>query len=87
MTRIATPRLLTTVLCLTLLAAAVTVFFPGTALALWAERTTYNYYSDATHTVRVGRCVENGCTGVTTCSGQITEFETSTTVPIACSGL
>lgn len=81
------PRSLALVFALALLATTLGLFIlPGEAWALWAERTTYRYYSDATHTVKVGQCVENGCTGVTTCSGQQTEFETTSTVPISCPG-
>ena len=74
-------------LALTLLATTLGLLFPSKALALWAEKTTYTYYSDATYSTQVGRCVENGCTGAITCSGQQTEFETTSTVPIRCSGL
>lgn len=81
------PRSLSLVLTLALLATTLAlVIFPIEAWALWAEKTTYKYYSDATYTVKVGQCVENGCTGAITCSGQQTEFETTSTVPISCPG-
>jgi hypothetical protein len=66
------------------LALSAASLFPGKLWALWAEKTTYTYYSDATFSTVVGRCVENGCTGTITCSGQQTEFETTSTVPISC---
>ena len=42
------------------------------------------YYSDATYTTLVGRCVENGCTGAYSCSGQQTEFVVNYTRGIVC---
>ena len=81
------PRSLSLVFALALLATSLAlIVFPTNAWALWAEKTTYTYYSDATYSVQVGRCVENGCTGAISCTGQQTEFETTSTVPLHCSG-
>ena len=43
---------------------------PAWALIIHDER----YYSDGTYTVLVGECYDNPCSGVTWCTGQITDF-------------
>ncbi len=42
------------------------------------------YYSDATYSTLVGKCVENGCTGAYSCWGQQTEFVVNYTRGIVC---
>lgn len=39
---------------------------------------TETFYSDASLTTRVGRCVENSCTGQFYCTGTITDYSTYT---------
>ena len=82
-----THRSLRLVFSLALLGASMGLtFFPGKVYALWAEKTTETYYFDAAKTQFAGRCVDNGCTGSYTCSGQQTQYVRVTTQIISCSG-
>jgi hypothetical protein len=39
---------------------------------------TETFYSDATYTTQVGRCVTNDCNGTYTCTGQQTAYSKTT---------
>ena len=74
------------------LALALTMFLflsmllvPAQATVIWSYELTTRYYSDATHTTLVGKCVENGCTGQITCWGIETEFIVNSNRVIWCS--
>lgn len=54
------------------------------AFLCYSVETTDRYYSDATHTTLVGKCVENECKFTYVCSGQQTEFVVTTTRGILC---
>ena len=60
-----------------LLAAAPAFMTPSQACA-WGIIETETFYSDASLTTRVGRCIENSCTGTFSCTGTITDFSTTT---------
>jgi hypothetical protein len=60
-----------------LLAAAPALMTPSRACA-WGIIETETFYSDATYSHIVGRCVENSCTGTYSCSGTITDFSKTT---------
>ena len=49
---------------------------PARALGLIETET---FYSDATYSHVVGRCVDNSCTGQSSCTGQITDYSKVTT--------
>ena len=36
-----------------------------------------DYYSDESRMARVGRCIDNTCTGTYSCTGQQTEYDSS----------
>jgi len=59
------------------LLAAAPLFTPSQACA-WGIIETETFYSDASLTTRVGRCIENSCTGTFSCTGTITDFSTTT---------
>ena len=60
-----------------LLAAAPLLMTPSQACA-WGIIETETFYSDATLSHIVGRCVENYCTGSFSCTGTITDFSKTT---------
>jgi hypothetical protein len=70
-------RGLALVCLLALFAAFPALFFPSKAAA-YGIIETETFYSDATLTTRVGRCVENTCTGTYSCTGTITSYSTVT---------
>lgn len=61
-----------------LFAAFPTLITPKRALA-YGLIETETFYSDATYSHIVGRCVDNSCTGSYTCSGTITNYSKVTT--------
>lgn len=61
-----------------LFAAFPTLITPKRALA-YGLIETETFYSDATYSTVVGRCVDNGCTGTYTCSGTMTNYSKVTT--------
>ena len=54
------------------------------ARRLWSLEETTRYYSDATYTTLVGKCVENGCTGQVTCWGVESDFTRQSNRVISC---
>jgi hypothetical protein len=44
----------------------------------WGIIETETFYSDATHSTVVGRCIDNSCRGTYSCTGTITDFSTTT---------
>jgi hypothetical protein len=60
-----------------LLAAAPALITPSRACA-WGIIETETFYSDATYSQIVGRCVENSCTGTYSCSGTLTDYSKTT---------
>lgn len=44
----------------------------------WGIIETETFYSDATYSTIVGRCVENTCRGTYSCTGTITDFSKTT---------
>lgn len=79
------PRTLVLVL---VLAVFIGFSFANTSTSLaficYAVETTDKYYSDATHTTLVGKCVENECKFTYSCWGQQTDFVVTTTRGILC---
>ena len=78
------------VAALGLAALTLTMVYPGEQSTAGA-RICYgmirveNYYSDATYSVRVGRCEENDCEGgAYICTGQMTDFMRSTARSVIC---
>ena len=69
-------------LVLIALATSMALLVPERADALLCcgRRITVNYYSDASKTVWVGRCVFDECAGTDTCTGQQTNYFTSSSV-------
>jgi len=61
-----------------LFAAFPTLITPKRALA-YGLIETETFYADATYSLVVGRCVDNGCTGAHYCSGTITDYSKVTT--------
>ena len=59
------------------LLAAAPLFTPSRACA-WGIIETETFYSDATYSHIVGRCVENSCIGTYSCTGTITDFSKTT---------
>jgi hypothetical protein len=59
-------------------------FSPTKARVCYAIEHTERYYSDATYSHLVGRCVENECRGTYVCSGQQTDFVRGSTRGITC---
>jgi hypothetical protein len=62
---------------LTLFAASPALLFPSPAAA-YGVIETETFYSDATYTTRVGRCIENSCLGTYGCTGTITDYSITT---------
>jgi hypothetical protein len=60
-----------------LFAAFPTLITPKRALA-YGIIETETFYSDATYTTIVGRCVDNDCTGTHYCTGTITNYSKTT---------
>lgn len=60
-----------------LLAAVPALMAPSRACA-WGLIETETFYSDASLTTRVGRCIENSCLGTYSCTGTITNYSTTT---------
>lgn len=58
---------------LAVLAIFPTLLFPSPAAALGLIETE-TFYSDATYTTIVGRCIENSCQGTYSCTGTITDY-------------
>lgn len=58
---------------LAVFAVAPTLLFPSPAAA-WGIIETETFYSDATYTTIVGRCIENSCQGTYSCTGTITDY-------------
>ena len=58
-------------------AASPALLFPPAAAA-YGVIETETFYSDASLTTRVGRCVENSCRGTYSCTGTITDYSTVT---------
>jgi hypothetical protein len=54
------------------------------ARPIWSLEETTRYYSDATYTTLVGKCVENGCTGQVSCWGVETDFIRQSNRVISC---
>ena len=50
----------------------------------YGVETTERYYSDATYTVQVGKCIENECRGTYICTGQQTDFVQGSSRGILC---
>jgi len=50
----------------------------------YGVETTDHYYSDATYTTLVSKCVENECKGTYVCTGPETEFVRTTTRGMLC---
>jgi len=83
--RYATPR---AVLVIALVLLALVVYQEklacSTAFVCYGVETTERYYSDATYTTVVGKCVENECKGTYVCSGIQTEFVQTNTRGMLC---
>lgn len=60
------------------LLAATPLFMTPSQAGAYGVIETETFYSDASLSTRVGRCVENSCQGTYVCSGTITEFSTIT---------
>lgn len=60
-------------------------FSRSEAYVCYGVITTEYYYSDATYTTQVGKCVENECKGTYVCSGTQTEFMQSSSRGVLCS--
>ena len=58
-------------------AAFPTLVSPKPALA-YGLIETETFYSDATYTTIVGRCIDNSCRGTYTCTGTITNYSKTT---------
>ena len=65
-------------LCLLTLFAAFPALLAPSPAAAYGVIETEDFYSDATLTTHVGRCVENSCRGTYVCSGTITDYSTVT---------
>jgi len=65
-------------LCLLACLAAFPALFSPAPAAAYGIIETEDFYSDATLTTHVGRCVENSCRGTYVCSGTITNYSTTT---------
>jgi len=72
-----TLRSLALVCLLALFAVSPALLFPPAAAA-YGVIETEDFYSDASLTTHVGRCVENSCRGTYVCSGTITDYSTVT---------
>jgi hypothetical protein len=59
-------------------------FSRSTAFVCYGVETTDRYYSDATYSTLVGKCVENECKGTYVCTGTQTEFVQTSTRGILC---
>jgi hypothetical protein len=60
-----------------LLAAAPALMAPSRACA-WGYIETETFYSDATYSHIVGRCIDNACQGTYSCTGIITDYSKTT---------
>lgn len=60
-------------------------FSRSEAYVCYGVETTERYYSDATLSTLVGKCVENECKGTYVCTGTQTEFVTTSTRGMLCS--
>jgi hypothetical protein len=63
-------------------ATSMALFLPAKADAVLCcgRRVTINYYSDASKTVWVGRCIFDDCAGTETCTGQQTAYYSSSSI-------
>ena len=80
--RLGTSRTAVLAMLLIALATSMALLLPGKANALLCcgRRITINYYSDATKTVWVGRCIFDDCAGTETCTGQQTSYYNSSSI-------